>query len=297
MSQTPPPGQTVMRARNVSVRIGHADLVRDASLELQAGELVALVGPNGAGKSTLMKCFAGELVPSAGSVELDGRALAAWQPESVARQRAVLPQASSLAFAFTALEIAQFGRHPHRASSNSRRDDEIALAALARADAAHLAQRNYLTLSGGEKARVQLARTLAQIWEPVVDSGAGSNRLTGSTGSADTGGCGRVLLLDEPTAALDLKHQHHTLEVVRALTRTAAPLAALAVLHDLNLAAQYADRIVMMQDGRIVADGTPRAVLTPERISAVFGVDVELLERSDSSVPVLVTRAQSLNNA
>ena len=251
-----------LQAREVTVRRGGATLLASVSIQLYAGELVALVGPNGAGKSTLLKALSGEVVPDAGSVRLHGRELRDWLPRHTAQVRAVLPQASNLSFSFTALEVVQFGRLPHRTRA---RDHEIALAALALTDCSALAERDYLTLSGGEKARVQLARALAQVWEP------------GEPPSA-----ARVLLLDEPTAALDLKHQHAVLRIARERTRNEQAFAALAVLHDLNLAAQYADRIVLMYQGKIVDSGPPAQVLTSPQLQAVFGYPVRIVPLPDS---------------
>ena len=258
-----------LQAREVTVQRGGATLLDGVSIQLHAGELVALVGPNGAGKSTLLKTLSGELVPDAGSVLMHERELHNWLPQQAAQMRAVLPQASSLSFSFTALEVVLFGRLPHRTRA---RDHEIARAALALTDCSALAERDYLTLSGGEKARVQLARVLAQVWEP-----------------ADAPVPARVLLLDEPTAALDLKHQHSVLRIARERTRSEQAFAVLAVLHDLSLAAQYADGIVLMDRGKIVDSGPPAQVLTPEQLQAVFGYPVRVVplpDREQASIAV-----------
>jgi ABC-type hemin transport system ATPase subunit len=182
----------MLAAHHVTLRVGRKALLNDVSLAFNPGEVLALIGPNGAGKSTLLKAVAGELTPTTGVVELEQKPLAAWSLQERARRRAVLPQHSMLDFPFTVLEVVLLGRSPHGGGA-SVHDHYIARQALAAVEAAHLEQRLYPTLSGGERQRVQLARVLAQIWEPLPD------------------GTARYLLLDEPTASLDLAHQHATL--------------------------------------------------------------------------------------
>lgn len=258
----------MLQATRLTVRRGRRCLLDGLSLTLRPGEIVAVVGPNGAGKSTLLRVLSGELKPDGGRVTLNHRPLERWPLKQLARMRAVLPQSSTLAFAFRVLEVVQMGRSPHRSMVSAARDREIALAALEAVDAIHLAERIYTTLSGGERQRVQLARVLAQIWEPV-----------------DTP---RYLLLDEPVSALDPAHQHHLLDLARHFSRQ-RNLGVLAVLHDLNLAGWYADRIAVIQNGRLVADGTPAEVLTPERIAGVFSLGVDTLPHPrDPSRPLVV---------
>jgi len=244
------------------VRIGAKELLAGVSLELRAGELVAVVGPNGAGKSTLRRVLCGDAEPGDGAVWMNGRPLAAWSLIERARVRAVLPQDSTLNFPFTAFEVVLMGRTPHVRGAESAHDYEIARAALAATEAGHLTERLYPTLSGGERQRVQLARVLAQIWEPPADGA-------------------RYLLLDEPTSNLDLAHQHSTLAIARRFAR--AGVGVLVIVHDLNLAAQYADRILMLKDGRVVAAGPPAEVLTQAAIRATF------------DMPVLITRHPALD--
>ncbi len=252
----PDPGTVTLRARGVSVdrrggASGHARRVLDAvDFEVTAGEVVALVGPNGAGKSTLLAALAGELTLSEGSVELDGSGLDHWTPLDMARRRAVLPQSHTVGFPFTAREVVAMGRAPWVRTARGERDDEFVAAAMTSADVAHLAARSFPTLSGGERARVALARVLAQ----------------------DTA----TLLLDEPTAALDLGHQEAVLRL--ATERAAAGAAVVVVLHDLGIAAAYADRVAVLESGRIAADGPPREVLTTELLSRVYQHPVEVLD-------------------
>jgi iron complex transport system ATP-binding protein len=269
----------MLQARDLRYRAGGRALIDGVSLAVAPGELLAIAGPNGAGKSTLLRLMCAELVPHAGEIALNGRPLAAWRARERARMLAVLPQESRLAFAFTGREVALFGRYPHRAGALEREDLRIADAALAEADATHLAERDFTTLSGGEKARVQLARVLAQLWTRCEIDGRRAPRL---------------LLLDEPTAALDLKHQHATLAAARAFARRETDVAVIAVLHDLNLAAQYADRVLLMQAGRLAVDGVPASVLTAERVGQVFGLAVEVLRHPSDGRPLIVASTARL---
>lgn len=252
-------------ASRVRVTRGGRVLLDDVSVSAHTGEVLAILGPNGAGKSTLLKVLAGELVPDAGSVALEGRRLANWPPLELARRRAVMRQQAHLEFDFTAREVVTMGRYPYAARPAGARDRDIADEALAAVDAAHLAARAYPRLSGGEKARVQFARALAQVWP-------------GDSGS-------RLLLLDEPTASLDITHQHGLLALARALTR-AHRFAVVLVLHDLNLAARYADRVVLLDRGRLAASGPPRHVLTPERLSATYRVAADCHTTADGSLAI-----------
>jgi iron complex transport system ATP-binding protein len=249
-------------------------LLDGVDLTLTAGEVLVLLGANGAGKSTLLKCLAGEMAPEQGQIWLNRRPLQRWPALDVARRRGVLPQASPLNFPFTVLEVVLMGRIPH--AGNGRlgapaTDLAIAAEALAAAEADHLAERRYTTLSGGERQRVHLARVLAQLWEPLP------------------GAEPRWLLLDEPTSSLDLAHQHAVLALVK---HWAGPdMGILVVLHDLNLAAQYADRIAVLKSGRLLALGTPAEVLKPEPIQVAFGLPVRVLPHPELQCPLVVASA------
>jgi iron complex transport system ATP-binding protein len=238
----------VLEARGLTYETSTRRLLDGVDLTIRAGEVVALVGPNGAGKSTLLKLLAGDLVPTGGEVRLDGRLLAGYPARDLAMRRAVLPQQTILQFAFTAREVVEMGRSPHEGRGRDRRrhGELVVAAAMERTETDDLAPRTYPTLSGGEQARVSLARVLAQE--------------------------APVLLLDEPTAALDLRHQGLVMEVARDLA--AAGAAILAVLHDLNLAAVYADRLAILCRGRLAAADAPDRVLTAGLPSAVYGCPI-----------------------
>jgi len=252
-------------AQRLCVRRGGAAVLHEVSVALQPGQVVGVLGPNGAGKSTLLGALCGELVPSTGSVALHGRALANWPDAQRARCLAVLPQSSMLSFAFRAAEVVALGRLPH--DSGRQQDARIVEAALATVDARHLAARSYLTLSGGERQRVHLARVLAQLWP---------------------GRSGQVLLLDEPTSMLDPAHQHSILQAVREFADAGG--AVLVILHDLNLAARYCDRLLLLADGRSVASGTPAEVLRIDVLRAVFGLDVLVLPHPQRGHPLVIAR-------
>ncbi len=245
---------TRLVARAVTVRAGERALVDGASLAVAAGEVVALVGPNGAGKSTLLAALAGDRPLDGGEVTFDGRPVTAMPLRELARRRAVLPQRPALAASYSALEVVMLGLvDPVRVGGG---DDARRIAARHHLDAVgvgHLAGRAYPTLSGGEQQRVQLARVLAQL---------------GELG-------GRVLLLDEPTAALDPRHQHAVL--ARARRAAEDGHAVVVVLHDLSLAARWADRIALLHRGRLVRVGSPEEVLERSLLRAVFEVDLDLI--------------------
>jgi len=243
----------MLAALDITARIRCHTLLQDVSLHLQPGEVLALIGMNGAGKSTLLSILSGDRVPDAGQVWLVGRPLAAWSTRELARRRAVLPQQCRLAFPFTALEVVLMGRYPYHAGYPTRNDARLAGRVMAELDVFHLRERCFPTLSGGERARVNLARTLCQVLESDVPEP-------------------RALLLDEPTASLDPAHQHAGLATVRRFARAEGG-AVCVVLHDLNLAAQYADRVALLAQGRLDALGTPWEVLTGERLGRAYGLD------------------------
>lgn len=272
---------------HLSITRGNRPILRDLSLTIAPGRLTTLLGCNGAGKSTLLNALAGEFHGNgstrpplqSGATTLNGEPLAAISSKRLARLRAVLPQASHPVFPFTVEEIVLLGRYPHAASSTVSRDDRrIADEALTLAGAESLAGRDITTLSGGELARVQFARVLAQIW-PLPESAREAHEVLEPAP--------RYLLLDEPTAALDLAHQHRLLETVRALTRR-WHIGALAIVHDPNLAARYADAIALLTDGTIIAQGAPRDIMQPALIERCFGFAVRMLDAGDGSAPVAV---------
>ncbi|WP_434696782.1 heme ABC transporter ATP-binding protein [Pseudomonas sp. Z1-14] len=255
----------MLRAHDLHILRGRKTVLADIDFQLNPGEVLGVLGPNGAGKSTLLAGLCGELRPARGQVWLDDRPLAQWGGAERARRLAVLPQSSTLDFAFRVEEVVGMGRLPHQ--SGQVRDAQIVESALQAADATHLYGRNYLTLSGGERQRVHLARVLAQLWPGEV---------------------GQTLLLDEPTSMLDPLHQHTILQAVREFAGRGA--AVLVILHDLNLAARYCDRLLLLASGRPVALDTPRQVLRPEPLKAVFGLEVLVQSHPERGHPLIIAR-------
>ncbi|MGD9712305.1 MAG: heme ABC transporter ATP-binding protein [Thermomicrobiales bacterium] len=247
----------VLCCQNVSVAVNGKDLLRDITLDVEAGQIVALVGPNGAGKSTLMAVLAGDLIPLRGSVLLHDRDMRTYRPKELALLRAVLPQQSLVQFAFTVREIVQMGRSPHAGF------DDTSLAvehALSQTDVSLLASRIFPTLSVGEQARVSLARVLAQETP--------------------------VLLLDEPTAALDLRHQQLVMDLARELADSGVTIVV--IVHDLNYAAAVADQIVLLQDGRLAATGTPDEVMTEPILERIFECRIQVTRHPLQDSPLVL---------
>ena len=254
----------MIEVREIGCRVGDKVLLEDVSFDLAEGELLAVVGPNGAGKSTLLKCLSGEREIDAGRILVRGTSLHCEAAALTARWRAVLPQANPIPFAFSARDVVLLGRSPHVVGREKPHDYEIVEAAMRATDAWHLAARSVQTLSGGELQRVHMARVLAQIWDPGED--------------------GRLLLLDEPTAALDLKHQHALLQLARQWADLGA--AVLIILHDIGQAARYSDTLLWLKDGRTAALGPPRETVTENLIQRVFEVGVTV-NWTEKAFPVI----------
>jgi iron complex transport system ATP-binding protein len=271
------------------VRYAHAGAAAPAldrvSVGVPAGRLTALLGPNGAGKSTLLQLLLGTLSPDAGEVRFRGRALGRWPRAELARAVGVVPQGEDAAFAVTTRELVEMGRYPHlgpwrRAGAADRR---AVADAMARCDVAHLAERAVHTLSGGERQRALVARALAQAVQSAVPPG-----------SADGAGeQAAVLALDEPTASLDVRHEMQLFELLRTLADGGATV--LLVTHHLNLAARYADHLVLLDAGRVVAAGAPAHVLTRAHLERVFRWPVEVIPHPgpgpDAGAPQVVPLA------
>ncbi len=253
----------MLKIEGLSVAYGSRRVLHNISLQVQSGEVLALIGPNGAGKSSLVRAVSGVIPVEGGTVRTNGHDLLALSPMQRARSLAVVPQAASLPPAFTVWETVLLGRTPYLnfLGQVSARDEEIVRQALAKVDALDLAGRRVGELSGGEQQRTLLARALAQ-----------------ST---------PILLLDEPTAHLDLQHQISLMELVQSLAHT-EQLAVLIALHDLNLAARYADRVALLVEQAIEAVGTPAEVMTAKVISAAYGLPVRVFPHPLADVPLVL---------
>ncbi|MGE4242152.1 heme ABC transporter ATP-binding protein [Ramlibacter sp.] len=254
--------------RAACARAGPKVLVPPVDAVLQPGRVTVIAGPNGAGKSTLLSLLTGQRVADEGAVLLDGVEVRRSPAAVLATRRAAMAQESSVAFDFTAAEVVELGRYPHRRRPGA---DESAIVreAMEVTGVAHLAQRTFATLSGGEKARVHLARALAQVWEPLP------------------GGEARWMLLDEPTAALDLAHQHAVLRLVRAWAHDRG-VGAVVVLHDINLALRYADDALVLGSAHGPLIGPVAKALTAERIEEVWQVSCARVEGGSGGAPQFV---------
>ncbi|HCS60737.1 MAG TPA: heme ABC transporter ATP-binding protein [Microbacterium sp.] len=253
-----------LAASGVTVRpaAGSPPILENASIEVNPGEIHALVGPNGAGKSTLFSVLAGDLSPEAGTVTLNCRSLSTMRARDLARARGVLLQENAVSFPFSAEQVVRMGRAPWARTALEDDDDAVVARSMTATEVQDLAYRSVSSLSGGERARVALARVLAQATP--------------------------IMLLDEPTASLDLKHHEDVMRLVRA--RADAGTAVAVVLHDLNAALAHADRLTLLAFGRVVATGTPTEVLTAERIELVYGQAVDVFPHPITGVPLVVAK-------
>ncbi|MFI7315417.1 heme ABC transporter ATP-binding protein [Streptomyces venezuelae] len=261
------PGDVLAEAEGLRVRLGGrsvlggepSGVLGGVSLAVRAGEVLALVGPNGAGKSTLLAALAADLPPAEGVVRVCGRPAADWAAPDLALRRAVLPQSAALSFPFPVEDVVRMGRAPWAGTRGADDDDRIVREAMAATEVTEFAARPFSALSGGERARVALARVLAQR--------------------------APLLLLDEPTAALDLRHQELVLRICR--DRAAAGDAVVVVLHDLGLAAAYADRVAVLRGGTVAAEGAPGDVFGEALLSEVYRQPVEVFPHPRTGAPVV----------
>ena len=248
----------VLRAENVSYSYGDRPVLRDVSIQVRGGETVGIIGPNGSGKTTLLRTLYRSLNPDSGTVTLDGRPLGEYRSGELARHIAVVVQEFASDLPLTVADSVMLGRTPHLGlfHTHSRQDDAIVAQALHRVGAQHLASHEFAALSGGEKQRVMIARALSQ--------------------EAD------YLLMDEPTNHLDVHYQHEVLRLIHGLD-----LSTAVVLHDLNLAARYCDRLILLDRGRVRATGTPDQVLVPELLAPIYGVHFERTRADDGGLQLL----------
>ena len=268
MTTTAAPPTTGLRADAVCLGYGDALVVDGVTLDVPTGRTTVVVGPNGCGKSTLLRGLGRLLRPRGGSVLLDGHEIGSLPTREVARRVGLLPQQPIVPEGVSVLDLVERGRHPHQGLFRTwaRADEEAVASALERTDLVHLAAVPVDSLSGGQRQRVWLAMVLAQQTP--------------------------VLLLDEPTSFLDIAHQLDVLDLVRGLCDDAGTTVVM-VLHDLAMAARYADHLVAMRDGRVVAEGTPAQVVTPAVIEEVFGVAATVLHDPASGAPVVIPRRRT----
>lgn len=255
---------SMLRLQQLYASVDGIPLLRDITLDVAAGEVLALIGANGAGKSSLLRAIAGDLQCDSGEISLANRPIAEFTPAELARQLAYLPQRSELNFPFECLDVVLMGRIPH--SSGFDVDTQIAHKALRAMDVGHLERRLYTHLSGGERQRIQLARVLSQVWR-AEDSPQ------------------RLLILDEPCTSLDVAHTQALMRSLRDMA--AGGLAIIMVLHDFTLAARYAQRVAAISCGEIAAVGSPEQVITPATMKELFHVDTNILSDPRTGRPVV----------
>ncbi|MFQ0814133.1 iron ABC transporter [Brucella anthropi] len=260
----------MIETRALCVSLSGKTIIRDIDFSARPGEVTAIVGPNGSGKTTLLRALSGDIAYE-GAAYLDGRSFADFKPWQMAARRAVLPQASALSFPFTVREIVTIGLTG--GYSGVSRDEEKRLPdiALQKVDLTGFGGRLYQELSGGEQQRVQLARVLCQVWKPMVDGKA------------------RYLFLDEPISSLDIRHQIVVMRIAKDFA--AAGGGVIAILHDLNLTAMFADRIAVMSRGRLDVMGSPRDALTDERLERVYECSLRVGVPPEKGVPFVLPQS------
>ena len=257
----------MLSTKGIYYSIGKKEILKNISIDFLPGEFNMILGPNGSGKSTFLKIFSGELKPTKGEVFVDDKHLSEIKKEALAKVRAVMTQQPELSFPLSVEEVVMMGRYPHFDFNPAKKDEIICGEAIEKMQIEHLKGRNYLTLSGGEKQRVQFARVLAQIWER-PESG------------------NRYLFLDEPLANLGINYQQAFLRLAKELAQFKTIL--IAVMHDINLAVQYADKLFFLKAGELVASGKPIDVLSERLIKDVFDVSTKIITNPVDETPLML---------
>jgi iron complex transport system ATP-binding protein len=254
----------MIQAANISLGVRDKSILEDVSISVRPGSFTAVVGPNGAGKSSLLKILANEHTQYKGDVTINGKKINAYSPKELSLVRAVLPQSTTLQFAFTVEQVVMLGRHAH--SSTSQVNHSMVNEIIALTGIEEFRDRNYMTLSGGERQRVQLARVLTQVWEETVYP--------------------RYILLDEPTSSLDIAQQQHIFALAKQVSER--NIGVLAIVHDLNQAVQFADHIYFLRAGKIVAAGEAQKVFTKPNIEETFCCRVNVYHDPCNNCPYII---------
>ena len=257
----------MLKTNHIYYSIGKKLILNDINVEFHPGEFNMILGPNGSGKSTFLKIFSGEINGYDGTVLYDDKKINTAKKEALAKYRAVMSQQPELSFPLMVDEVVMMGRYPHFHFNPNKKDIAICDQVIERMNLSSFKERNYLTLSGGEKQRVQFARVLAQIWEQPAEGT-------------------RYLFLDEPLASLDINYQQEFLQIAREFTKKDTVLVA--VMHDINLAIQYADKLFFLKQGDLVAHGSPKEILTRALIKTVFGVETTIINNPVTNTPLVI---------
>ncbi|MCC8407518.1 heme ABC transporter ATP-binding protein [Mucilaginibacter sp. UR6-1] len=261
----------MLTVNNISFYAGHRTLVSDVSFSIRPGEMIALLGANGAGKSTLLKMLAGMHKPGKGHIVFNGKPLGDYSTTELAKHRSVLNQQNNVSLPFTVGELVMMGRYPYFKNSPSINDEAIVNEVMEAAGITLMAGRSYLTLSGGEQQRVQLARSLAQLWEQKK----------------------ALLLMDEPVTGMDILYQQQTLAILKSMAKKGHMVVC--VLHDMNLASHYADRVLMLKNGRKWYDGTPQEILQPKPVYEIFEVEADIVINPSTLKQMIMPREVVFN--
>ena len=257
----------MLRTENISFSVGKKQILKNVSASFLPGEFNMILGPNGSGKSSFLKIFSGEINKFQGTVLYDDKKINELRKEELAKKRAVMSQQADLGFPLLVEEVVMMGRYPHFTFNPNKKDITICSEVIERMNLVEFKERNYLTLSGGEKQRVQYARVLAQVWEKPTDSY-------------------RYLFLDEPLNSLDISYQHEFLQVAVELIKDHTVL--IAVMHDINLAAHYADNLFFFKEGELVVHGKPKDILSAAMIEKVFNIKTTVIENPVTGKPLII---------
>jgi iron complex transport system ATP-binding protein len=257
----------MLRTENISFSVGKKQILKNVSASFLPGEFNMILGPNGSGKSSFLKIFSGEINKFQGTVLYDDKKIKELRKEELAKKRAVMSQQADLGFPLLVEEVVMMGRYPHFTFNPNKKDVAICNQVIERMNLVEFKERNYLTLSGGEKQRVQYARVLAQVWEKPTDGY-------------------RYLFLDEPLNSLDISYQHEFLQVAVELVKENTVLVA--VMHDINLAAHYADNLFFFKEGELITQGRPGDILTENVIERIFSVKTRVIENPVTGKPLVI---------
>ena len=264
--------KSILSVDSLCYTINNKSLVDQMSFNIESGDMVSIVGPNGSGKSTLVKLISGELNPSSGDIFINNISNFKWDVKELSKYRSVLPQSNSLSFPFSVLDIVKMGRYPYREIEENNITEKICKDIIDIFDLNNFINQNYMTLSGGEKQRVQLARVLAQIWSEQNYE--------------------KLLILDEPTSYLDISHQYALFDLLKTINGKG--LTILMVLHDLNHALMYSNKLIMLKSSKLISYGKTADVATKSRLEDIFNVCVDIIKNNDK--PVVVFSKKGANN-
>jgi iron complex transport system ATP-binding protein len=257
----------MLSASSISYQVGKKKILNNISANFYPGEFNMILGQNGSGKSTFLKIFSGEINRYSGTISYYNKNISSYKKQELAKMRAVMSQQPELSFPLTVEEVVMMGRYPHYNFNPSKKDESICDEVISRINLTAFRERNYLTLSGGEKQRVQFARVLTQIWEK-PEEGL------------------RYLFLDEPLTSLDIAYQQEFLQIAKQLKNNSTIL--IAVMHDINLASQYGDKLFFLKEGKLIASGKPLEILTETIIETVFDIKAKIISNPVTGSPLVV---------